>query len=129
MEFPNCVGNIDGKHIRLKCPSNSGSMYYNYKHYYSTVLQGLADARYRFIAIDVGACGKQSDSGIIHHSSLYQLLSSNNFNMPNAKKLPLSNVELPFVILGDEAYLLLRYLMRPYPEDSLPSLGDSLITV
>ena len=35
--------------------------------------------------------------------------------MPNAKKLPLSDVELPFVILGDEAYPLLSYLMRPYP--------------
>jgi hypothetical protein len=62
--FPNCVGSIGGKHIRLKCPSNSGSMYYNYKHYYSVVLQMLADARYRFIAIDVGAYGKQSDGGI-----------------------------------------------------------------
>ena len=40
-------------------------------------------------------------------SSLYQLLSNNNFNMPNARKLPLSDVELPFVILGDEAYPLL----------------------
>jgi len=111
--FPNCVGSIDGKHIQLKCPSNSGSMYYNYRHYYSIVLQGLADARYRFIAIDVGAYGKQSDSGIFHYSSLYQLLSSNNFNMPNARKLPLSDVELLFHI----------------PEDSLLSLGDSLITV
>jgi hypothetical protein len=64
------------------------------------VLQGLADARYRFIAIDVGAYGKQSEGGIFRNSSLYQLLSSNNFNMPNAKKLPLSEVELPFVKKG-----------------------------
>jgi len=78
-------------------------MYYNYKQYYSIVLHGLADYRYWFTAIDVGAYGKQSDG----HSSLYQLLSSNNFNMFNAKKLPLSDVELPFVILGDEAYALL----------------------
>jgi hypothetical protein len=35
--------------------------------------------------------------------------------MTNAKKLPLSDVELPFVILRDEAYPLFSYLMRPYP--------------
>ena len=83
------------------------------------MLQGVADARYRFVAIDVGAYGKQSDGGIFRHSSLYQFLSSNNFNMPRAQKLPLSDVELPFVILGDEAYPLLSYLMRPYPRRQL----------
>jgi len=105
--FPNCVGSVDGKHIRLKRASNSGNMYYNCTRYYSVVLRGLADARYRFIAIDAGAYGKQSDGGIFRHISLYQLLSSNNFNMPNAKKLPLSDVELPLVILEHEAYQLL----------------------
>jgi hypothetical protein len=40
----------------------SGSMYY--KHYYSVLLQGLADARYIFIAIEVGAHGNQLDGGI-----------------------------------------------------------------
>jgi len=73
----------------------------------------------RFIAIDVGACGKQSDGGIFRHSSPYQLLISNNLNMPNAKKLRLSDVELPFVIMGDEAYPLFSYLIRPYPRRQL----------
>jgi hypothetical protein len=111
--FPNCIGSIDGKHICLKCPPNSGSMYYNYK-YYPIVLQAIADAQYRFIAIDIGAYGKQSDGGIFR-SSLYQLLNSNNFNIPDDKELPLTEVKLPFVMLGDEAYLLLSYLMRPFP--------------
>ena len=39
--------------------------------------------------------------------------------MTNTRKLPLSDVELPFVILGDEAYPLLSYPMRPYPRRQL----------
>ncbi|KAK3793329.1 hypothetical protein RRG08_040339 [Elysia crispata] len=27
--FPICVGATGGKHVRLKCPANSGSMFYN----------------------------------------------------------------------------------------------------
>ena len=50
----------------------------------------------------------------IHHIS-----NSNSFNMSNAKKLPLSDVELPFVMLGDEAHPLLSYFVRPYPRRQL----------
>jgi hypothetical protein len=42
--FPNCIGSLDGKHIEIECPANSGSQYYSYKQYFSILLQALVDA-------------------------------------------------------------------------------------
>jgi hypothetical protein len=72
------------------------------------VFHGFADGQYTFTAIDFGAYGQQSSGRIFCQSSLYHLLNSNNFSMPNDKEVIPSNVKLPFVIVGDEAYPLLR---------------------
>ena len=32
--FPHYVGSVDGKHIRIKNPSKSASMFYNYKQFF-----------------------------------------------------------------------------------------------
>lgn len=55
--FPNCLGSIDGKRIRLKWPANTDSMYYNYKNYVSLNLQAVADSNLKFIVVDIGAYG------------------------------------------------------------------------
>lgn len=72
--FPNCIGAADGKHIRVIKPTDTGSLYYNYKHYFSIVLIGVCDANYSFVAIDVGAYGKSSDSSIFKESLFYKNL-------------------------------------------------------
>lgn len=113
--FPNCVGSIDGKHIRLRCPENSGSMYFNYKQYHSIVLMAVADASYRFLMIDVGGYGKDSDGGVMVNSKFYQRIENGSLKLPNEIKLPNSNVLAPFVFIGDEAFPLRNYLMRPFP--------------
>jgi hypothetical protein len=45
--FPNTLGSIDGKHVRVRQPAHSGSHFYNYKHFYSIVLMAVVDSRYR----------------------------------------------------------------------------------
>jgi hypothetical protein len=57
--FPQCLGAIDGKHVRIICPAHSGIMYFSYKSYYSIVLQGVADAAYKLTIIDDGGYSKQ----------------------------------------------------------------------
>lgn len=112
--FPNCLGSIDGKHIRVQCPKNSGSMYFNYKKFFSIVLQAVADAHYKFIAVDVGGFGKQSDGGTLQASDLYSVLTKGKLEIPEPSYLPNTNVKAPYVFVGDEAYPLLPFLLKPY---------------
>lgn len=33
-QYPNCLGAIDGKHVRIRRPKMSGSLFYNYNHFF-----------------------------------------------------------------------------------------------
>lgn len=118
--FPNCIGAIDGKHIRIIKPLDSGSMYFNYKHFFSTVLLAVCDANYCFTYIDVGACGKSNDSTIFKYSELFKKLSQQSLNIPGPKPISaIRSTSLPYVIVGDEAFSLSENVMRPYRGKSL----------
>jgi hypothetical protein len=72
--FPNSVSQIDGKHIRIFCPSKTGSLFYNYKDFFSTVLLAFVDTNYKFIVVRIGSFGKEGDSGILERSVVVKAL-------------------------------------------------------
>lgn len=71
--YPNCIGAIDGKHVRIKCPNSSGSSFFNYKDFFSVVLLAIVDADCKFVAIDVGSYGREGDAGRIEFPLLILL--------------------------------------------------------
>jgi len=80
-------------------------------------LLAISDAKYRFIIVDIGAPGRQSDSGVLTNSGLMNLLKDNKLKIPPAAQLDGSNEEFPFVFVADEAFPLTTYMMRPYPRN------------
>nr|CAI5824185.1 unnamed protein product [Callosobruchus analis] len=112
--FPNCLGAVDGKHIRMVNPVNAGSTFYNYKGSHSIVLLALVDADYKFITIDVGAYGRNSDGGIFEKSEIGKKLQRGTFSVPGNVPLKTNGLPQPHIIVGDEAFPLKTYLLRPY---------------
>jgi len=63
---------MDGKHVVLQAPFNSGSEFFNYKSTFSIVLFALVDANYNFIFVDCGCQGKISGGGVLKNSELFK---------------------------------------------------------
>lgn len=122
--FLNCIGALDGKHVIIEAPPNSGSLYFSYKKTFTIVLLALVDADYRFTVIDVGALGKNSDSQILINSNFGKALIDGQLNLPADRLIQGTDIKLPHVIVGDEAFPLTRHLMRPYPANQLTNDED-----
>ena len=66
--FPQCIGAIDGKYVRIETPAKSGS-FYNYKGFYCMILLAICDAKYCFTVVDIGAYGRDNDAAILNAST------------------------------------------------------------
>lgn len=119
--MPHCVGAVDGKHFRITRPPSSGSYFFNYKHYYSLVLMAVVDSEYRFIFIDAGSEGKASDGGVWARTSLQRMLTDqeNPLHLPEPAPIDGIDEDIPYFMVGDDAFPLKPTLMKPYPQLNL----------
>lgn len=80
-QFPNCVGAIDGKHIVMQAPARAGSSFFNYKKTHSVVLMAVCDADYKFLLVDIGDSGRQSDGGVFSNGNIGHAVNENLLNL------------------------------------------------
>ena len=114
--FPQCVGAVDGTHIEILAPEEYAKDYYNRKGYYSILMQAVADHRYCFTDINIGWPGSVHDARVFKNSQLYLRASQGTLIPANCYKV-MNGVRVPLIILGDSAYPLSKWLMKPYSDN------------
>lgn len=117
--FPHCIGAIDGKHVVMTAPPNSGSIYYNYKNTHSIVLMAMCDGNYNFTYVDAGCNGRISDGGVFNKCSLAVALERGSLHLPQPEPLPGMDSDTPYVIVADDAFAFKENIMKPFPGRNL----------
>ncbi|GFR22764.1 DDE Tnp4 domain-containing protein [Trichonephila clavata] len=96
-------------------PPKSGSRFHNYKGTFSIILLACVDANYKFVLVDIGAEGHNSDGGVFKNSIFGQNLEKGTLDLPCPAEIPGTTKMLPFLFIGYEAFPLKSNLMRSYP--------------
>lgn len=118
--FPRCIGAIDVTHIEILAPENYTKDYYNHKGYYSILMQAVADHRYCVTDVNIGWPGSVHDACVFKNSQLYKRDTQRTLFFTTCYNM-ISGVKVPPVILGDLAYPILAWLMKPFSDNGLLS--------
>ena len=114
--FPQCAGAVDGTHIPIMSPQDFPADYFNRKGWHSIIMQGMVDHLYRFTDVCIGWPGRVHDARVLGNSSVYQKGESGKL-FPEWRRV-IAGKEVPVLVLGDPAYPLLPWLMKPYIDNS-----------
>ena len=80
--MPHTLGAMDGKHVAINKPAKSGSLYHNYKGFFSLNMLALVDADYKFIWADVGHYSSNSNPTV---NSSWTVICANTWRMEHSE--------------------------------------------
>ena len=113
--MPHVIGAIDGKHVQIQCPKKSGTIYHNYKGFFSLVIMPVCDARCGFSLVDVGHYSSNNDWNITKQQ-IGHMFSEGEMNVPAPSTVNGCDFDpLLYHMVCDEIFPLKTWLMRPYP--------------
>lgn len=98
--FPNVLGCVDGTHIATAAPKTNEHVYVCRKGFHSLNVQGICDARLRFVNVVAKYPGSSHDAFVWRDCSVYSYMAQRGNNDSGW-------------LLGDSGYPLSPFLMTP----------------
>lgn len=112
--LPQCIGAIDGSHIPIIAPQDYHCDYYNRKGWHSIILQGVVDGKGLFWNVFTGLPGSLHDARVLRLSTLWEFASRGNHKPAYTRNI--GGVNVGYYILGDSAYPLQHWLLKPFSD-------------
>ena len=80
------------------------------------VLLAACKADYCLTVFDFSSYGSNNDCGVLSNSLMGEGLEPNTFNIPEEEPLDgCKSTPLFYFLLGDDIFLLKKWLIKPYP--------------
>ena len=101
-KLPNVAGTIDGSYVPIKAPKIDREDYFNWKHFYSFLVQGIVDASGLYLSDATGFPGSLLDAWMLRLTDVYWAAEDENIQMEPTFDLG-GTIEHPLIV-GDTAY-------------------------
>ncbi|KAM7307648.1 uncharacterized protein ISCGN_011284 [Ixodes scapularis] len=105
------------KPAKQRAGGRTGSLNFNYKTTFSKLMLAICNAKYRFLYVEIGHHGSESDAGIFIRSDFLQAIAEGQRRLPTASWL--GSRKVPYFFVGDEAFPLKTFVMRPFLRKNL----------
>ena len=83
---------------------------------HSIILLDVAGPDYEFLYADIGTNGRIYDGGVWNKCILAHAVKNKDLCLPEAKCLPYGVIKVLHVIVGDDAFALKEYMMKPFSQ-------------
>lgn len=113
--FPNVVSAIDGTHIQIRALKENHEDYFNHKHYYSFIVQGVVDVSGAYLCVSTGFPCRMHDVRVLRLSNFWSLEEDKRIlTMPC---MDINGTQIQPLILANSVYPLKSWLMRPFQDN------------
>ena len=113
-DLPNIVGAIDGSHVRIKAPKDSPVDYFSRYQQHDFIIQAVVNGQKLFLDFACGYPGSMHDARVLRRSSIFRRAEGGDILI--APTVNINGNEIGPYLVGDSAYPLSPWLMKPYPE-------------